>query len=265
MNRIKFILAALVTGTLLVPALALAQDVSATVTGSVHASTTAPRTEGLSASLTTAKSRADQEITRRITAMNALLTRVNGMTRVDASFKATLAANIQTQVTALSALQSTIDSDTSASTLKVEIHSITKSYRIFALVLPQANVGAAADRIQTVAALMTTLSGKLSARLASSTATGADNASSTAALADANAKIADAQVQATAAIGHIAGLQPDNGVKSVMTSNTAALKLARADIKVAQQDLAAARKDFAVIMSGLHINVSAAATTTVQH
>jgi len=263
MNRIKLILAALVTGTLLVPALAFAQDANVSITASVNASSTAPHSATLSAALTTAKSRADQEITRRITAMNALLTRVNAMTRVDASFKTTLAANIQIQITALTALQATIDSDTTASTLKVEIQSITKSYRIFALVLPQANIGAAADRVQTVSGLMLTLSSKLSSRLASSTTT--DNASSSAALADANAKIADAQLQATASIGHIAGLQPDNGNKTTMAANTAALKLARADIKVAQQDLAAARKDFASVMGALHVQGSVEASSTVQH
>lgn len=261
MHLTKKILAAAALGAMLAPAFALAQSTANVgASADVNVSTSA-NTGGLSAALTNAKSRADQEITRRITAMNAQLARVNAMTRVDATFKASLATDIQTQITALTNLQSTIDSDTTGSTLKVEIQSITKSYRVFALILPQGAISAAADRVQTIAGLMTTLSNKLSARLASSTG---DTSASAAALADANAKIADAQLQATASIGHISALQPDNGDKTVMASNTAALKLGRADIKVAQQDLIAARKDFGTVMSSLGVSASAQASSTVQ-
>ena len=63
-----------------------------------------------------------------------------------------------------------------------------------------------------------------------------------------NAKIADANTQAKAAVSGISGLQPDNGDQTVMQSNTAALKAARVDIQTAQNDLVAARKDAGTIV-----------------
>jgi hypothetical protein len=258
----KHLFAAVAVAALLAPALAFAQ-VGASVNASVTTGDAGASVRGTVSAdaITNAKARADQEIDRRTTSLQALLARINAMARVDASFKATLATTIQNQITALANLKATIDADSTLSTLKVEVQSITKSYRIYALVMPQASISAAADRVQTIAGLMTTLSGKLSARIASSTTV---DAAASAALTDANAKIADAQVQATAAIGHISGLQPDNGDKTTMAANLAALKLARADIRVAQQDFVAARKDFTTILNSLHVSASATSSASVQ-
>lgn len=212
--------------------------------------------------VTQAKARADQEIDRRIAGLNAFLTRIQAMQKVDATFKATLSTTIQGQIADLTNLKATIDADTNTSTLKVEVQSIAKSYRIYMLVMPQAALGAAADRAQTLVTMFTTLGAKLQARIASSTT---DTSAAVTAMADFNAKVADGQVQATAAVGHIAGLTPDNGDKTVMQSNLTALKQARADIKVATQDFVAARKDAQTIMQALGASsASASSTTTVQ-
>jgi len=209
----------------------------------------------------TAKARADQEIDRRVTSLNNFLARVNAMTKIDASFKASLTSTIQGQINDLTSLKATIDADEGTTTLRMEVQSITKAYRIYALVLPQAAIGAAADRVQTMVGMFQTLGSKLQARLSAASSTGAAAAS---AMTDFNAKVADAQVQATAAITHISGLQPDNGDKAVMKSNTDALKKARADIKVAMEDFADARKDAATVMSALRIGASAGAGATLQ-
>lgn len=248
----------------------LAQAAGATVVGSarvgglganvgIQASTTVSARGSDAAS--NAKARADQEIDRRITGLNALVTRIDAMQKIDATFKASLAATVQAQITDLTNLKATIDADSSASTLKVEVQSITKSYRIYALVMPQATIGAAADRTQTLVGMFTTLGQKLQTRIASST-----NASTVAvsAMADFNAKVADAQVQATAAVSHIAGLQPDNGNKTVMQNNQTALKQARADIRVAQQDFVAARKDAQTLIEALGGSTSVSASSTLQ-
>lgn len=237
--------------------------VNANVTGTgVRANAEASVTAKTSSLITTAKARAAQELDRRVASLNTLLTRVNAMAKVDATFKASLSSTVQAQITELTNLKATIDADTEVSTLKTGIQSITKSYRVYALVLPQATIGAAADRVQTLVTMFTTLGTKLQARISASTG---DTSAAVTAMADFNAKVADAQVQATAAINHIAGLQPDNGDKTIMASNTAALKQARADIRVAQQDFAAARKDVDVIIKALgSVNVSADANTTVQ-
>ena len=209
----------------------------------------------VAAAIKTAQGHADQEIARRITAMNALSARVNAMVKITDSDKTTLASQIQTQIAAMNSLQAQIATDAAAnatSSLKADIQSITKSYRIFMLIIPQGAIDAAADRVLDVANLMTTLTGQLQARGGNATT-----------LADMNAKIADANLQANTAISAIASLQPDNGDQTVMASNTATLKAARTKIQTGQQDLVAARKDAGTIAKALLVsNTSANASST---
>ncbi|HEX4104270.1 MAG TPA: hypothetical protein VHZ04_02205 [Candidatus Paceibacterota bacterium] len=216
--------------------------------------------------ITNATTRADQEITRRVNSLNALSTRVNAMVKVSASDKASLSSTIETQITAMNTLQAQIAADATAnstSSLKADIQSITKSYRIFALVIPQGAIEAAADRVMTITGLMTQLTGTLQTRITAAQSAGVDMTTSVSALADMNAKIADANTQAQAAVSETASLQPDNGVQSVMASNTAALKDAHTKIQAAQQDLVTARADAGTIVKALlAVKVSASASST---
>lgn len=221
----------------------------------------------LAKTITTATTRADEEITRRINALNALNTRVNAMVKVSASDKASLSATIATQVTAMNNLESQIATDAAANSttsLKADIQSITKSYRIFILVIPQGAIEAAADRVLDIAGMFTTLSAQLQTRITAAQSAGNDMTTSVAALADMNTQVTNAQTQANAAVTGVASLQPDNGNTTIMASNTAALKAARMDIQTAQADLTAARKDAGTIVKALlNISTSASASTTV--
>lgn len=213
-----------------------------------------------------AQGRADQEITRRLDALNTLEARINAMTRLSSSTQSSLAATIQAQITALTTLKAKIAADASAnstSSLKTDIQSITKSYRIFALIMPQIAIDAAADRIEAVGGTMTTLAGKLQTRITDAQTAGTNVSSSVSALADMNAKIADANVQAQAAINEVSALKPDNGDQATMHANTAALQDARSKIVVAQHDLNTARQDAQTIIVALvQLNGGANASTS---
>ncbi len=200
---------------------------------------------------TAGKTKALAQIDARIKALSALQTRVEEMQRVSASQKASLNATLQTAVSEMTTLKAKIAADTDSAALKADIQSITKSYRIYLLVLPQGRITAAADRIMGTGTLMTELSGKLQVRLAEAQAAGKNTATLSASLADMNTKIADANVQANAAITLIANLNPDNGDKTVFEANQKALKDARAKIKLGTTDLQAARKDAGSIVKGL--------------
>lgn len=208
---------------------------------------------------TAAKAKADAQIKARIAALTALKTRINEMKRVSVSQKASLTTTLDSAISAMTTLQAKIAADTDNATLKTDIQSITKSYRIYLLVLPQGRITAAADRALTTADLMTELSGKLQTRV-TGLPTGTDTASMTASLTDMNAKIADAKLQANAAIDLVKDLKPDNGDKATFDSNQGALKNARAKVKAAIQDLEAARKDarsVAKALAKLNVNSSA--------
>jgi hypothetical protein len=250
-------MATLIVGISFAP-IASAQSLGASVGLKVSANATtglsANATAKLTALVTKAQARADQEITRRIDALNALNTRINAMVKLSASDKSSLSATIQSQLTAMTNLQAQVASDTQAdatSSLKIDIQSITKSYRIFALIIPQGAIEAAADRVLDIASSMTALAPQLQARITTAQSAGANMNTSVTALADMNAKVADANTQANAAVSEIASLQPDNGDTTIMASNTAALKDARTKIQAGQQDLVAARKDAGTIVKAL--------------
>ena len=218
------------------------------------------------AHITTAKDRADQEIDRRVAKLNDLTTQVQAMIKVSDAEKANLAGAIQAQINDLTTLKTKIDADTDTATLKTDVQSITKGYRIYVLVMPQAMIEVAADKLQTTASLFTDFSAKLQTRIAEGQAAGKDTSSATSQLNDMNAKVADVNVQMSAAVSHVSGLQPDNGDKTVQASNTAALQKARADLKVAQADLVAARKDAHAIVQVIqswHLDASATASSSV--
>ncbi|MBI3572005.1 hypothetical protein HY091_00500 [Candidatus Kaiserbacteria bacterium] len=189
----------------------------------------------------------DREIDARVANLNRLLARVNAMVRLTADQKAAIAAIINSQITLLNTLKSKIDADIASSTLKTDLQSITKDYRIYGLVEPQINVLAAADRAGSIVDMLTAMSAKLASRVATST----NAATLQPLLDDLNAKIADAKTQAQAAVSETATLKPDQGDATVMAANLAALKDARMKLKAAQLDLNAAAKDVRQILLGL--------------
>ncbi len=254
----------------LTPVLAAAQTPTAAVntTAAVNAPGTTAQVNAsakFTATEAKAKARGDAEIDRRVAAINALNTRVQGMQKVTETFKQNLTAAIQNQLTGLATLKAKIDADTDSATLKADLKSVTDSYRIFALVVPQIQISAAADREVALVSMMSTLGAKLQARVQAAAQAGATTTALTAALTDMATKLSDAQTKASAAVSASVPLAPDNGDKTVMASNTATLKGARTAIKEGMADLVAARKDVDIIVKGLKaLEVSASASTSAQ-
>ena len=248
----------------LAPAFASAQTAAVTATAGITAGGTSVT---LTAGEKTAITRGDTEITRRITALTDLNTRIQAMQKVTDAFKAGISASITNEINTLTSLKAKIDADTDLATLKTDIQSITASYRVFALVLPQGRIAAAADREVTLVSMLSTLGAKLQARIQAAQQGGTDVTAMTAALTDMAAKLQDAQTQAEASVTASASLAPDGGDKTKMAANTAALKTARADLKTAQTDLVAARKDVTTIVTGLgkvKATTTASSTTSTQ-
>ncbi len=216
---------------------------------------------------TTAQAKADTEISARITALNTLLTRIGQMQRVSSSDKANLTTTLQSEISQMTALKAKIDSDTSNTTLIPDIQSITKSFRIYVLVLPQGRITAAADRVMTIVTLLDTLSAKLQTRITAAQNAGQNMSAETTLVSDMNAKTADANTQAQAAVSEVSALQPDNGNTTIYNSNQAALKDARSKIAAATADLKTARQDAGSIVKiilSLKISSTVNASSTNQ-
>lgn len=206
------------------------------------------------------QAKGEKEIDARVASLNKLLARVSEMKKISPADVAGITSMIQNEITALNNLRAQIAADTATGTLKTDVQSITNAYRVYALVIPQIEIVAAADRIVTVAESLNTMATKLQMRMASST-NAAGVASAQATMADLNAKIKDAVSQARAAISEVTGLLPDQGDKTKMAANTAALKDARSKIQTANKDLVAARKDAQSIVDFLRKGMKT--TTTV--
>lgn len=191
------------------------------------------------------------EITNRINSLNALQTRVDQMVKISASEKQALDASIQASIQTMTALKATIDADTDLTKLKADAQSITKAYRIYALILPQGRVEALADRVLDIVSLMNDLSPKLQSRITAAQTAGQNVTAAQSAYVDMQAKISDASTQANAAASAVANLTPDNGNQTVVQSNTAAIKGALAKLKIAQSDLKTARADISTIIKTL--------------
>ena len=274
MNKLFYTLAVSLGLLSFVPVIVSAQTslpLKANVSAQVNASTTVGGGAGVQMSataMTSIKTRAHAELQRRIDALTATNTRVQGLQQVTTTFKQSIQNAIQTQISAFQALDAKIQADTDAATLKADVQSITQSYRVYALVLPQIHITAAADRAVSIATMMQALGVKLNARIQAAAQAGADVTALKASLDDLAAKITDADAKAQASVAATASLTPDNGDKAKMDSNTAALKQARADLKVVADDLKAARADITKILAGLKalgsVGASASSTTSVQ-
>ena len=203
------------------------------------------------ARVTNFKDKAGKEIDRRVEALNKLLSRVNDMKRVSDAGKASMSTTFSSQVTALNALKAKIDAEGDVTTLKTDVKSITDSYRIFALVIPQGEIVAAADRIISIGSTMNTLGVKLNAKITAAETAGKDVAALKVALNDIGAKIVDAQALAQAAVSAATTLNPDNCNQTIFDSNKKVLVDAHGKIKAAHADLVTARKDIDTIVKAL--------------
>ena len=190
----------------------------------------------------------DQLVNQRITSLNTLLNNIQKMVHLSDSDRNSVEASINADISKLNYLKIKIDADTSTTSLKDDLSSITKAYRVYVLAEPQVRITTASDRILSIINSLSTISAKVNARLASSTQASSTDPAIQGALADFNAQITDAAAQAHAAITEVAGLQPDNGDATIAASNKAALQDARAKILAAEKDLKTAQSDIRTIV-----------------
>ncbi|MDB5265627.1 MAG: hypothetical protein JWM39_340 [Parcubacteria group bacterium] len=241
-------------------------DIHANLHAGANASTT-PRAPHPTANGAQARARGDAEVDGRIANLTKMIARLGDAQRLSSDAKASLTASLNAQIASLTNLKTDIDTGAST-TLKTDDQSITKDFRVYALVMPQAAINAASDRIMTLVADMQALSAKISTRISAASAAGADVTAATAAHTDFDAKVADASVQAQAAVSEVVNLKPDNGDTTILASNTASLKDAKTKIDAAQADLKAARADLATILKGVkgkgEVKAGASASTTAQ-
>lgn len=191
--------------------------------------------------------RANQEINRRLTSLNNLLTLISSVKRLSGSEKSPLTDQVQNEITNLTSLQSKIDADTDLTTLKIDVQSIIKSYRVYALFVPKIHLIVIAEEIiDGINQLNTNIVAKLEFRINKDKTAGKNTTSLETSLADMKAKLIDAQAQAQKALDILIPLTPDG-----YPGNKTQLQMARNSLRLARQDLNTARQDARTIIQGL--------------
>ncbi len=263
MKKIQIsILSVAILSVLLVASSVSALDVGSNATAS--STKAVAKVAALTARIQKAQTRAGQEIDRRVTILNDLTGKVVAMTRLASDQKTAISNSITQQVSVLTQLKTKIMADTDITTLKADIKSITDSYRIFMLVIPQINIIRTTDAMIETSQMLGALGTKLQTRISTVSSTNGVSALNTL-MTDFAAKITDAQNQAQAATTVIAPLKPDQGDQATITANKQAIATAKADLKTARVDLKTARQDAGKIvmaLKGMKTATATPATTT---
>lgn len=192
------------------------------------------------------KERAIKETNRRIASLNGLIEKINRFKKLSSDQKSTLVSQIQAEITSLTTLKTKIEADTDNVTLKTDIQSITKGFRIYAFFVPKIHILVAADKLDSTADKMSSLAGKLETRIGEAKAKGEDTASLSSLLVDMKAKIADARAQAKSARDLVIPLTP-----SGYPGNKTTIQSARTKLVAGHRDLQLARQDAGRIIQGL--------------
>lgn len=205
--------------------------------------------------------RGDTEINNRVNSLNGLVSRINDIKRLSATTKATLTAQVTSQISALQTLKTKIEADTDLTTLKADLKSILDSYRIYALFIPKTHILVASDGILQATSKFSDIETRLQTKIQSAQTAGKDVTSLNNALSDMQSKIADAQTQANNAVSVVTPLQPQADTSAYAST----LKGARTDLQTGIHDLQTARIDAQTIISGLKslgVNTATSSATT---
>jgi F0F1-type ATP synthase membrane subunit b/b' len=198
------------------------------------------------ARVTNLKAKADAEINRRLTTLNNAVNRINNAKKLSAADKASLTTLIQSDITNLTTLKAKIDADTDLAVLKTDIESIVKDYRIYAMAMPKVELIALSDAILSNSDNLNNIITKFQDLINKAQSEGKDMSKAQTALADMQAKLADAKTQAQSVHDSVMPLTPEG-----YPGNKSTLESARNNLKTAKGDLQAARADAKMIITAL--------------
>ncbi|MGH7240859.1 MAG: hypothetical protein ACREGB_01025 [Candidatus Saccharimonadales bacterium] len=119
-------------------------------------------------------SKGDQEITRRLTALNKLSSKISGTSKLTATDKSALASEVSSEISGLTALKTKLDADTTLTDAQTDAKSIIANYRVYALIVPKIQLIRTADDQQVVEDKLSDLATKLSARISAAQTAGKD-------------------------------------------------------------------------------------------
>jgi len=192
------------------------------------------------------KAKGDQEISRRLTALQKINAKIDRVKLLTADQKASFKEQVNKNIADLTVLKAKIDADTDLTILRADVKSITTSYRVFALFIPKIYLLVSTDRALEAVDLLSSLADKLSTRLDQAAAEGKDVTDLKNDLTSMKASIASAKTQLQDIEDTIIPLTSEG-----YPGNKTTLKSARDKLKQARQNLVSAKHNAKTITATL--------------
>jgi 3D (Asp-Asp-Asp) domain-containing protein len=194
------------------------------------------------------KQRAATAISDRESALQKMTTDVNGSAGITSSDKSTLLGQIQADESGLTALNATIQGDTTVAQARADAQTIVTGYRVYLLEEPKVHLVIAADTEGAVESRISSVLPALQTAINDSTASAANKAKAQTAFNDCSSQLAAAQSASSGIASEVIDLLP-----SGYPGNQPTLVSARQSAKTARQDLGTCRTDINTIRSALGI------------
>lgn len=192
------------------------------------------------------KTRSGTEITKRLTALKLLITKINSIKKLATDQKTSYVSDVQGNITSLTSLKTKIDADTDPTTLQADVKSIVESYRIFAVYVPKIHILAGTNTATEMATSLSNLAIKIQNRLTANQQSGKDIAVLQADLTDMQNKITEANNLIQSVNTIVITLTP-----SSYPGSSAILQTAQQSLKTIETDLLAAKQDAQKIITSL--------------
>jgi hypothetical protein len=191
-------------------------------------------------------SKGNQEINRRLATLNTLSTKISSTTKLTSDDQATLSSEVNSEISGLTSLKSSLDAQTTLAGAISDAQSIISGYRVYALVVPKVMLIKTADDQQAVEAKLTTLAQKLQTRISAAQTKGTNVTTLQADLSDMTTMTAAAQNISSSMEQTVLVLEPTD-----YDSDHAVLAGDGAQLQTAHSDNVAAYNDAKNIVSAL--------------
>jgi hypothetical protein len=188
--------------------------------------------------MTVIKQKSTNEIDRRISSLNGLLTKFSSVKKLPEEDKTLFTTQIQDYISQLTALKTKIEADTDLSALRLDARSIFTNFRVYAIFMPKLAELSAVDRMGVAADTLTDVASKLQTLITQLKNDGKDVSILENLLIDMNAKIAEARTVYQAVEAEITPVAPDG-----YPANLTTLKDGRTKLKTGAASLRAAWND----------------------
>ena len=187
-----------------------------------------------------------QEITRRLTTLGSLSSKINSAAKLNANDKSYLVSEVNAEISGLTALKAKLDAETTLAAAKADAQSTYSEYRVYALVVPKVALIKMADDQQVSENRLQALAQKLQTRINSAKDNGKDVTTLQTELGNMMAQTNNAAAISSGIEQKVLTLQPSD-----YDSNHAVLSGDRDQLKNAHADNQAAVADVKNLVSAL--------------